>query len=91
MDEGAVVAHPERDTTHESERKLISLPFLDRKDGRSRSNSKAEPYRYLLQRRLHFSLDIDSYETPLMAFRNKRATEAIRKGGSQWMEKDTYE
>ena len=29
--------------------------------------------------RLHFSLDIDNYETPLMAFRNKRATDEIRK------------
>ena len=46
---------------------------------------------YYNERRLHFSLDIDNYETPLMAFRNKRATEAIRKNDPQWMEKDAYE
>ena len=34
---------------------------------------------YYNESRLHFSLDIDNYETPQMAFRNKRATEAIRK------------
>ena len=28
--------------------------------------------------RLHFSLDIDNYELPLMAFRNKRAIDEIR-------------
>ena len=28
--------------------------------------------------RLHFSLDIDNYETPMMAFRNKRATDGLR-------------
>ncbi len=34
---------------------------------------------YYNESRLHFSLDIDNYETPRMAFRNKRATKAIRK------------
>ncbi len=46
---------------------------------------------YYNERRLHFSLDIDNYETPLMAFRNKKATEAIRKEDPKWMEKDTHE
>ena len=32
---------------------------------------------------LHFSLDIDNYETPLMAFRNKRATDEIRRQNSK--------
>lgn len=36
-------------------------------------------------------MDIDNYETPQMAFRNKRATEAIRKGDPKWMEKDVHE
>ena len=38
--------------------------------------------------RLHFSLDIDNYETPLMAFRNKRATDEIRQQNSRWVEAD---
>ena len=38
--------------------------------------------------RLHFSLDIDNYETPLMAFRNKRAADEIRQQNSRWMEAD---
>ena len=38
--------------------------------------------------RLHFSLDIDNYETPLMAFRNKRATDEIRRQNPKWMEDD---
>ena len=46
---------------------------------------------YYNESRLHFSLDIDNYETPQMAFRNKRATEAIRKNDPKWMEKDAYE
>ncbi len=44
---------------------------------------------YYNERRLHFSLDIDNCETPLMAFRNKKATNAIRKEDPKWMEKDT--
>ncbi len=46
---------------------------------------------YYNERRLHFSLDIDNYETPLIAFRNKKATEAIRKDDPEWMEKDAHE
>lgn len=38
--------------------------------------------------RLHFSLDIDNYETPLMAFRKKKATDEIRNQNLNWMEDD---
>ncbi len=41
--------------------------------------------------RLHFSLDIDNYETPLMAFRNKRAADETRQQNSKWMEADINE
>ncbi len=44
---------------------------------------------YYNESRLRFSLDIDNYETPLMAFRNKKATDAIRKKNNpEWMEND---
>ena len=46
---------------------------------------------YYNESRLHFSLDIDNCEAPRMAFRNKRATEAIRKNDPKWMEKDAHE
>ena len=36
---------------------------------------------YYNESKLHFSLDIDNYETSRMAFSNKRVTETIRKGG----------
>ena len=35
---------------------------------------------YYSESRLHFSLHVDSYETPLMASGDKRASEAARKG-----------
>ena len=38
--------------------------------------------------RLHFSLDMDNYETPMMAFRNKRADEETRTHNLNWMEED---
>ena len=38
--------------------------------------------------RLHFSLDMDNYETPSMAFRNKWADEEIRMHNPNWMEDD---
>ena len=38
--------------------------------------------------RLYFSLDINNYETPLMAFHKKRATDEIRHQNPQWMEDD---
>ena len=43
------------------------------------------------ERRLRFSLDIDNYETPLMAFHNRRATEKTRTQNSNWMEADINE
>ena len=44
---------------------------------------------YYNECRLHWSLDIDNYETPLLAFRNKKATDAIRNDNPKWMEEDT--
>ena len=44
---------------------------------------------YYNERRLHFSLDIKNGQTPLVAFRDKKATEAIRKSDPKWMERDT--
>ena len=38
--------------------------------------------------RLHWALDIDNYETPLMAFRNKTATDEIKMQDPKWMEAD---
>lgn len=35
--------------------------------------------------RLHCSLDIDNYETPMMAFRNK-VTNEIKQQNPKWME-----
>ena len=46
---------------------------------------------YYNERRLHFSLGMGNYETPLMAFKNKKATAAIRKDDPGWMEKDAYD
>ena len=43
---------------------------------------------YYNERRLHFSLDIANRQTPLMAFRAKRATEAIRGGNPDWMDEE---
>ncbi len=44
---------------------------------------------YYNEKRLHFSLDIDHGQTPLMAFADKKATKAIRKNNPKWMEEDT--
>ena len=44
---------------------------------------------YYNERRLHFSLDIDNYETPLQAFSARKATKAIRENDPKWMERDT--
>ena len=46
---------------------------------------------YYNERRLHFSLDIDNYETPLKAFSVRKATDAIRKDNPKWMEVDVDE
>ena len=43
---------------------------------------------YYNERRLHFSLDIDNGETPLLAFRNKRADKKTRMSEPRWMEAD---
>ena len=43
---------------------------------------------YYNERRLHFSLDIDNGETPLMAFRNKKADKVDRASKPTWMEAD---
>ena len=43
------------------------------------------------ERRLHFSLDMDNYETPLMAFHNRRAAEETRTQNPNWMEADINE
>ena len=40
------------------------------------------------ERRLHFSPDIDSLQTPLRACSDKKATDAIRKSNPEWMEGD---
>ena len=38
--------------------------------------------------RLHWALDIDNYETPLMACRNKAVTDDVRSQNPEWMEAD---
>ena len=43
---------------------------------------------YYNEYRLHFSLDIDSYETPLKAFMARKATPAIRKRNPKWADED---
>ena len=51
--------------------------------------SLSEYIEYYNERRLHFSLDMRNYETPLKAFSARKATEAIRVNDPQWMEVDT--
>ena len=38
--------------------------------------------------RLHFSLDIENCQVPLMAFKAKKVPDAIRKSNQKWMEVD---
>ena len=38
--------------------------------------------------RLHFSLDMNNYETPMMAFHKRKATDEIRHQNLLWMEAD---
>ena len=38
--------------------------------------------------RLHFPLDMDNHEMPMMAFRNKTATGETRRHNPRWMEAD---
>ncbi|MCE2497504.1 MAG: transposase, partial [Nitrosopumilaceae archaeon] len=53
--------------------------------------SLSEFIAYYNEVRLHWSLDIDSGETPLQAFHNRKVPDAIRKNDPEWMEKDAYE
>ena len=53
-----------------------------------RFSSVADFIGYYNEKRLHFSLDIDNGETPLRAFRNKRADKKIRASEPSWMEAD---
>ena len=39
-------------------------------------------------RRAHLSPDIDGGESPLLAYRNRRAYEATRGANPRWMEED---
>ena len=43
------------------------------------SESLSEYVEYYNKKRLHFSLDIDNYQTPIIAFSDKKATYTIRK------------
>ena len=38
--------------------------------------------------RLHWALDVDNYETSMMTFRNKTATDETRRQNPKWMEAD---
>ena len=38
--------------------------------------------------RMHFSLDMNNYETPMMAFHKRKATDKIRHQNLLWMEAD---
>ena len=51
-------------------------------------NNIPEFIEFYNQERIHFSLDMDNYETPLLAFRNKKANKAIRNMNPKWMEED---
>ena len=50
--------------------------------------SLADYIEYYNTGRLHWMLDIDNYETPMLAFRNKAATDDIRLQDPKWMEAD---
>lgn len=47
--------------------------------------------KYYNERRLHFSLDIRNRQTPLMAFSDKKATDAIRESNPKWVEEDLHD
>ena len=53
-----------------------------------RYNSLDDYVEYYNTDRLHWALDIDNYETPLMAFRNKTATDEVKNQDPKWMEAD---
>ena len=50
--------------------------------------SLADYVEYYNTDRLHWALDIDNYETPMLAFRNKAATDEIKRRNPKWMEAD---
>ena len=52
-------------------------------------DSLSEYIEYYNERRLHFSLDMKNYETPLKAFFTRKATEAIRSTDPKWMEAES--
>ena len=54
-----------------------------------RYESVSEYVKFYNEKRLHFSLDIHNHQTPLKAFHDKTATNAIRKNNPKWMEDDT--
>lgn len=80
---GLVNSRPHRPQTNgKLERFYRSLEEkIPRRDG-------PDDYKYYNADRLYFSLDIDNYETPLIAFRNKKATDQIRRQNTRWMEVD---
>ena len=51
--------------------------------------SLLEYIEYYNERRLHFSLDISNYETPLKAFSAKKATKEVRTKDPNWMETES--
>ena len=44
---------------------------------------------YYNEQRLHFALDMETGETPLLAFRRRRADERVRAENPGWMEEDS--
>ena len=51
--------------------------------------SLPEYIEYYNERRLHFSLDIANYETPLKAFCTRKATEEVKSNDPSWMEAES--
>ena len=45
-------------------------------------------HQYYNTDRLHWVLDIDNYKVPMMAFRNKAATDDVRRKDLKWVEVD---
>ena len=46
---------------------------------------------YYNEYRLHFSLDVDKYETPIEVLNKKKADKAIKKNDSKWIERESNE
>ena len=51
-------------------------------------DSLSEYIEFYNEKRLHWSLDIDNGEVPLLAFHNKKVPDAIRNSDTNWMERD---